>query len=497
MKLKFIALILLAVSVHTRAQYFGNDSHPMNKRTENIDILKYWDKNTPEELELYDAAYRILSSRKEANFKDLLTNDTFMALCEENMFRILGGPLLGDVSSSGISVWVRSLEPAKIEVEAKNGMNVYRSLPVYSHFESDFTAVVTLQHLKPATSYSYKLIINDTLEIKGNNYSFRTLPAQADTSRVRIAFGSCPHRWGIGNEQLFNTINSRDPYAMLLLGDIAVQDREDHIGKHRADYLMRDFHPAWKNFVSKVPVYATWDDHDYFNNDDAGIPEGYTDEDRVKVWEIFRNSWNNPSYGFGEEGKGVFLRTRIGPCDIIMTDNRYFRTGEEGSFLGELQMEWLKEQLLDCKGPFILISCGTMWSDYVSKGKDSWGVNDPEGREEIFKIIEDQNISGVMLLSGDRHGARGFTIPRESGFKFYEFEAASLGARAAASSSIGKWDAELYGVVGVFAFGEFTFNTSGSEPTVTFRLIQEDGEIIYEKELSSGELTPDKYGHKK
>jgi alkaline phosphatase D len=173
-----------------------------------------------------------------------------------------------------------------------------------------------------------------------------------------------------------------------------------------------------------------------------------------------------------------------------MTDNRYFRTGEEGSFLGDQQMEWLKEQLLDCKGPFILMSCGTMWSDYVSAGKDSWGVNDPGGREEIFNLIEENNIPGVLLISGDRHGARGFTIPRESGFKFYEFEAASLGARAAATSSISKYEEELYGIVGVFAFGEFTFKTSGKQPEVIFRLIEEGGKVIYEKRLTIDELTP-------
>lgn len=46
------------------------------------------------------------------------------------------------------------------------------------------------------------------------------------------------------------------------------------------------------------------------------------------------------------------------------------------------------------------------------------GVNDPEGREELFSFIEENNISGVLLISGDRHGARGFTIPRKSDFGF-------------------------------------------------------------------------------
>ena len=493
MKTKLIILLLSSISVLAKAPNFGNHTHPMNRRTDNISILEYWDRNTPEELKLYKIAYKILSDNKNANFKDLVSNKEFMDLCEEYKVHILGGPLLGDVSSTGVSIWVRSVKPSKIEVELIDGKNKFKSLPAYSSFESDLTTIIKHEKLKPLTSYDYKLIINDTIEVTNGNYSFKTLPKESDTSEVRIAFGSCPHRWGLGREQLFNTISSRNPCSMLLLGDIAVQDRENHIGLHRADYLLRDFHPAWQNFVCQIPVYASWDDHDYFDNDDAGIPEGYTNEDREKVWTVFCNSWNNPSYGLGKEGKGIFLRTRIGPCDVIMTDNRYFRTGEKGSFLGEQQMDWLKKQLLDCKGPFIIMSCGTMWSDYVSNGKDSWGVNDPEGREEIFKLIEDNNISGVLLISGDRHGARGFTIPRASGFEFYEFEAASLGSRSAASGTIGKWDNELYGIVGVFAFGEFTFDTSKSVPEVTFRLIkEEEDEIIYEKVLTLDELTPNR-----
>lgn len=492
--MKILIIFLLSLTpLFSWAQYFGTKTHPMNKNTENLDILKYWDKNSPEELEIYESAFKVLSKNNDADFEDLVSNAEFLGLCEEFQVKILGGPILGQLSSNGISIWVRSLKPAKIEVVATNGEQTIRSQPVFSHFETDLTAIVALNDLKPSTSYTYKLIINDTLEVANDIYKFHTFPVSTNSEEeVRLAFGSCPHRWGLGREELFETINSRNPASMLLLGDIAVQDREGHIGLHRADYLLRDFEPAWRTFASKIPVYASWDDHDYFDNDDAGIPKGFTNEDRENVRKVFKNSWVNPFYGFEKQGKGIFTRTRIGPCDVIMTDNRYFRTGKKGSFLGKEQMDWLKEQLLDCKGPFIVLSCGTMWSDYVSKGKDSWGVNDPKGREELFQFIEDNNISGVLLISGDRHGARGFTIPRTSGFEFHEFGAASLGARAAASESIGKWDTELYGIVGEFAFGEFTFNTSGKSPVVTFRLIKESGEFIYEKTIPYQALTPKK-----
>jgi alkaline phosphatase D len=99
-------------------------------------------------------------------------------------------------------------------------------------------------------------------------------------------------------------------------------------------------------------------------------------------------------------------------------------------------MAWLETQLQDCKGPFIVLSSGTMWSDYISDGKDSWGKHDREGRERIFDLIEQNRVPGVLLISGDRHGARGFRIPRRSGFAFYEFEVASLGGKRVSSTPV-------------------------------------------------------------
>jgi alkaline phosphatase D len=86
-----------------------------------------------------------------------------------------------------------------------------------------------------------------------------------------------------------------------------------------------------------------------------------------------------------------------------LVDHRYFRTGDktEGSLLGPEQMKWLEQQLLSCKGPFIILSCGTMWSDYITPGKDSWGIHDPQGHERLFRFIEDNRIGGVLLTSGE------------------------------------------------------------------------------------------------
>jgi alkaline phosphatase D len=369
--------------------------------------------------------------------------------------------------------------------------------PVASTEQSDLSAVVQVTGLQSGTRYPYRVLVDGQPIDAASAGTLVTSPISG-TGKARIAFGSCFHRWGLGNLRQAEALCNREPTALLVYGDIAVQDRDNHLGLHRADYLLRDFHPAWQRIAAAVPVFATWDDHDYFNNDKWGLPRGYTDEDRQGVWQVFRDAWNNPSYGFHDERRGVFLHARIGPCDVIMVDHRYFRTARStaegdrgGNLLGAQQMQWLEEQLLGCQGPFIILSCGTMWSDYVSNGKDSWGVYDPQGREQLFRLIEKHRIPGVLLTSGDRHGARVLRIPRASGYHFYEFEPASLGGRGDGPPARDpKWDSQLFGVAGEYAFGEFSFDATLPDPQVVFRLVRDDGQVLYELKLTRSELTP-------
>lgn len=450
-----------------------------------LEIFNLWGKQPQEKQDVIKAAYEFLQERPRGTIAELLDQPEFRRLCDKAGLTHLGGPMLGCLTPDGVSVWVRTLGPADVSVEVSINGEVRRFGPVTSSRETDFTAVVPVTGLRRGAVLPYRLLINGQAVPIPENAAIHTLPEEGKP--MRIAFGSCMHRWGVGNPQLSAQIRNRRPAVLLLVGDTAAQDRDNHLGLHRLDYLVRDLTPAWQQLVAEIPVYVTWDDHDYFNNDKWGIPKGYSEEDRLGVWEVFRQSWNNPMYGLGPGRGGVFLRTRIGPCDIIMTDNRFFR--QKGDFLGKEQMAWLKEQLLSVQGPFVVLSCGTMWSDYVSAGKDSWGVFDPEGREDLFRFIEKHHIAGVLLISGDRHGARGFRIPRPNGRDFYEFEGASLGGRSGPPVSQPEWATQLYGMSGEYAFSEFEFDTSGADPRVTFRLFLLDGTTFYETRLGQEQLS--------
>ena len=452
-------------------------------------MLNLWGERPQPVQRLSEAAYNALAAKPDASFADLATNADVQRLAAAAGVTQFGGPMLGALRPDGAAIWLRTLRPAKVEVRVQVEGQEKAFGPVESTVATDLAAVVPVTGLKPASRYPYRVLVDGKPAVIPKDAAIVT----PQPEKARIAFGSCFHRWGLGNQKQADTIRNRGATALMVYGDIAVQDRNNKLGLHRADYLLRDFHPAWQDLVAAVPVYATWDDHDYFRNDGWGIPKAYTDKDRQGVWQVFRYSWNNPSYGFNDDRRGVFLRTRIGPCDIIMVDHRYFRTAKTaenaatgGNFLGPEQMKWLEAQLLDCKGPFIILSCGTMWSDYVSNGKDSWGVFDPAGREQIFELIEKHRIGGVLLTSGDRHGARVFRIPRSRGYNFYEFEPASLGGRGdGPPATNAKGDNQLFGVVGKYAFGEFTFDATLPDPEVVFRLVHDAGDVLYELKLAA------------
>lgn len=490
----FLGLFCLIIFTDSKAigqtylnQFHREKAHGLDLQG-GLHLLNLCEKQPEYIQQIYETAFEKFETDLNYSFADLAISNDFRQLCERYGVINTGGPMLGNVTPDGVSVWVRTLYPTTLEVfiESEGENKIFG--PVYSSNETDLTAIVKVVGLKPGTKYYYSVKIDGKLLKTDYETFFVTLPKEDLATKTNIAFGSCYHRWGLCNKSLSEQIISRNPLALLLNGDIAVQDRNNNIAMHRADYLLRDFHTAWKNLAANIPIYATWDDHDYFDDDQYNVPSKYTKEDKIAVCKVFRNSWNNPPYGIKSENGGVFFRTRIGPADVIMLDNRYFR--ERNNFLGDEQMKWLEEQLLDCKGPFIIISCGTMFSDYVTDGKDSWGIFDKEGRERLLSFIEKHHIGGVLLISGDRHGARGFKIPRPSGFNFYEFGAASLGGRVGPVPVRAEWNTQFYGISGEYAFGEFEFDATLSDPEVTFRLIHESGIVFNELTLSRSELTP-------
>lgn len=434
----------------------------------------------------YLSAREIFTGGKDISF----TDTQIVAAAEEHQMDLISSPMLGDLATDGVTLWFRPAKAVRHEVRIASGGGTPLTFPVEAP-QAGADTRVRINGLNPDTAYTYSVFSEKENAIAAG--SFRTAPTLDYQETVRIAFGADFHKIGLHNPNLFREILKRDPLAMLIYGDIASDGRQSNFSMHRSDYLLRDTSAPWSDFASQLPVYTSWDDWDYYANDVSAIDKRMAPGDRQKLRALWHANWVNPDSNPDKEG--IYFKTRFGPVEYFALDTRSCREtgrrGQIGSYLGKKQHAWLKQGLRESTAPFKIISSGTMWTDHVSNGKDSWGPWDPQGREEIFNLIESEKIGGVLLISGDRHGTRGFKIPRPSGFTLYEFGVGSLGGVEGPKAMAPDASQQIFGYAApTRAFGEFTFETNVRTPSVTFRLIDDKGTILEEHTLSVIDLTP-------
>ncbi len=402
---------------------------------------------------------------------------------------LVHGPLVGSVTDSAASFWVRTSTESQIQVtviDPKTGDVAGRSEKTTSNASEDYTAVANVSGLEPNTEYQYSIDLDGRPCSPG---SFRTLSPQGKASRFVIAFGG-----GAGyvpeNERMWNTIGSFDPQAILLLGDNVYIDDPESIVMQQYTYHRRQSRPEWRKLTARSPVFTIWDDHDFSTNDSWGgadIDLPFWKKDWV--FPIFRQNWANPGYGGGDDQPGCWYTFHIGDVDFIMLDCRYYRTSPKESprsMLGPVQKKWLKEQLTSATGTFKVICSSVPW-DFRTKGDslDTWNGYKEE-HEEILSFIESQNIEGVLLMSADRHRSDAWKMSRPNGYDLYEFNSSRL-TNQHVHATMEKQGA-IFSYNKPQSFGLVTFDTTVDDPQVTYEVVNIDGEKPHSITVMRSEL---------
>lgn len=422
----------------------------------------------------------------------LADTELYKRLAEEN--QIVHGPMVGAVTHRSAKFWVRTSRETLVKVYVQKADEHGKLLDPTSgrtHDRDDFTGVVEATGLQPDTDYRYTVLVTDPEDRHDKpanaGGTFRTAPAPGKPSKFKLAFGG-----GAGfvpnNERMWTTILNRKPQLLLMLGDNVYIDRPTSPHRSRYTYYRRQSRPEWRKLVAHAPTFSIWDDHDFGTNDCSGGPAIDKPAWKPLVWRIFTQNWVNPPYGGGPRQPGCWYKFSWGDVDFVMLDCRYYRTGrgkEDGTMLGPVQKAWLKETLKECRGTFKVLCSSVPW-DFRTKGdsKDTWNGFRNE-REEIFSLIEKNEIEGVVLMSADRHRSDAWRIERPSGYDFYEFNSSRLTNQAAhgtKAEAIFSYNARQ-------SFGLVTFDTTAADPTVTYEVVTIDGETVHALPLRRSDLS--------
>ena len=99
-------------------------------------------------------------------------------------------------------------------------------------------------------------------------------------------------------------------------------------------------------------------------------------------------------------------------------------------------------------------------------------------------IINKNRIDGVVLLSADRHRSDVWKIERPNGYDLYEFESSRL-----TNIHVHKTMTKALFSTNENSFGLLTFDTTTSDPTVTYRIISIDNKLLHTFLVKKSQLT--------
>ena len=360
--------------------------------------------------------------------------------------RIISGPMLGPVELRDAKVWVEvspEVKTVSLQYYQKNDPKKGKTILYKGELGNDFNPLsFTMGGLDFNTTYEYKISVNGIVTTKGGQFTTKDLwQWRKQPPEFSFLAGGCayfnqpiydrPGKPYGGDSSIFETMAKEKAAFMVWTGDAWYSREVDYYSDWGLRY--RASHdrglPIVQNFLKAMPQFAIWDDHDYGPND---IGKNYILKETSR--DIWQKYWCNPSYG--ENGQGTYTMTSWGDADIFLTDDRWWRSDDrmkdslfgypnyEKQMLGEQQMEWLKNSLLYSSATFKIIVLGSQVLNPVSPF-DKWS-RFPTEYAEMMDFLKENNINGVVFLTGDRHHSEIIKVDRPGTYSLYDITVSPL-----------------------------------------------------------------------
>jgi alkaline phosphatase D len=409
---------------------------------------------------------------------------------------------LGFVGMRSARIWVATdmEEPVAVALSvpgSKAPERIYKSQTIARNGNS---CIIDIEGLEPGTTYQYRPYIDVASGYASSRSYILTTQElwqyRKEAPDFKLALGSCSFvnepsydRPGepYGAEfHIFDTIVKKDPDLMLWLGDnvylreVDFQSYGSMVHRYTHSRSQREI----QNLLKHCPNVAIWDDHDFGPNDSNG-------SFIHKSWslEAFKAFWPNPSFGLDdtENGKGITTQFQFSDIDFFLLDNRYHRTWKDSvgntapSILGETQLNWLLQALKHSQAPFKLIAIGGQFLNSAAVYENF--ANYEQEREFIIDAIEEENIHGVVFLTGDRHCGELSFMPLENNNGVYDLTVSPLTSRAFdMSKEENKWRVENT-ITGVRHFATLDFTGKKKHRVLTINVFDSNGKLLWTRDI--------------
>lgn len=408
--------------------------------------------------------------------------------------------MVGYSETNEASLWIQTTEEAGVQFaywpvgEPQNNFSTQR---IKTLAKDSFIAKVIVLNLQPGTIYEYIVLINGFQIIKEDKQ--QTFQTQAlweyrfDPPSFRVALGSCayineeeydrPGKPYGASYEIFESIANRSPQLMLWLGDNNYLRAKEW--NTRAGIIHRYSHtralPELQNLLGKTHHYAIWDDHDYGPND---ATFSFYNKDKTK--EVFDLFWSNPGSGNSFLG-GITYAFQWSDVDFFMLDDRWFRTAKYNTgysqMLGKGQIDWLIDGLKQSRSTYKIVACG---SQVLNSAKVFENYANYDEREYLLRRLEEENIRGVIFVTGDRHHSELSKLTLKNGNTVYDFTVSPLTSGVSSVVQVEKNENRVEGSLKTERnFGEISVKGARKERVLKLSLFNTAGEEIWKLDLNA------------
>ena len=392
-------------------------------------------------------------------------------------------PMLGHVSSTNAHVWVHASGASRVSflVGTNAALKDARAFdgPALGS-NNAFMATTVLTGLEPSTRYHYAVLLDGRPALLPPYPAFTTAPREGSSGRVRIAFASCVGYHGYDASAGYADFARTNIDLLLMLGDNTYANTNDP-ATQRKFYFDQRQSAGWRGLSPGTPIYAIWDDHDYGpDNSDRNM------KGKEKSLQTFKEVWANPSYG-ETNNPGIYFKFTRRDVDIFMLDVRYHRDANKATnlahktMLGAAQLAWLKRELAASRAKIKVLASGGEWQ--INGTDDSWRSFKAE-RDDIFKFIEDRHITGVLLISGDRH----YTGAYHVNGKWVEVTTGPLGSESIVARNAPESFLNYSQTKGHF-YCIYDLDTAADPPKVTLEVCRVGDGLVERRPVSWDEIT--------
>lgn len=384
------------------------------------------------------------------------------------------GIQLGDVLATSAMVWSRSDREARMIVEwATNPAfaGARRVQGPHALATTGYTGRVDLRGL-PADSDIFVRVKFDNLDSSRGESApvlghFRTAPRRRRDVRFVFSGDTAGQGWGInldfGGMKLYQSMLNQDPDFFIHSGDNIYADGvmqpavtladgslwknafldqipaklkvAETLDEYRDNYRYNLCDRNVRAFNARVPQIWQWDDHEVLNNwspgKDLSADTRYTEKRILTLAARAQRAFLEyaPMRWHGQEdSQRVYRHVPYGrDLDVFVLDMRSYRAansynrqeapGADTAYLGQEQIDWLKERLQASRATWKVIAADMPIGLVVGDGLDAAGRAQFEnssngdgpvlGREfeiaDVLRFIKRQDVRNVVWITADVH----------------------------------------------------------------------------------------------